>query len=173
MIDHMGIFFVVFIAIAAILANIGVWAPRKTWVRIGAVAAAALFIPAAYASVADLLSRPKPVSIEWVHRNAKEATVLGSRITNGKAIYLWLQLPDESQPRAYVLPYSEKVARQLHEAQAEARQKGTQTKMKHPFNRRHGKETAEEQFFAPPQPQLPRKSRDSGSPIDVPRSQGG
>ena len=86
MIDNMGIFFVVFIAIAAILANIGVWAPRKTWVRIGAVATAALFIPAAYASVSDLLSRPKPVSLEWVHRNAKEATVLGSRITNGKAI---------------------------------------------------------------------------------------
>jgi hypothetical protein len=173
MIDHMGIFFVVFIAIAAILANIGVCAPRRTWVRIAAVGAAALFIPAAYASVADLLSRPKPVSIEWVHRNAKEATVLSSRISDGKAIYLWLQLPEETQPRAYVLPYSEKTARQLHEAQREARQKGTEAKMKQPFSRRRNRETADEQFFAPPQPPLPLKSRNRSAPVEAPRPNGG
>jgi hypothetical protein len=173
MIDHMGIFFVVFIAIAAILANIGIWAPRRTWVRVCAVAMAALFIPAAYASVADLLSRPKPVSIEWMHRNAREATVLGSRISDGKAIYLWLQLPGEMQPRAYVLPYSEQTARQLFEAQAEAKQKGTETKMKRPFGRRQARETADEQFFAPPQPPLPLKSRDNSSPIEAPRPHSG
>lgn len=53
---------------------------------------AALFIPAAYANVSDLLSRLKPASIEWFHRNASEATVISARIVESKSIYLWPQL---------------------------------------------------------------------------------
>ena len=70
MIEQLSVFFIVFVAIAAVLANLSVWAPRKTWVRCAAVALVTLFIPAAYASLADLLSRPKPVSIEWESRSA-------------------------------------------------------------------------------------------------------
>ena len=84
----LGVFFVIFIALAAVLANIGIWAPRKIWVRYSAVAVATLFIPAAYASVSDLLGRPKPASIEWLHRNATEATVISARIVENKSIYL-------------------------------------------------------------------------------------
>ena len=165
MMEQLGVFFVIFIAIAAVLANIGIWAPRKIWVRYTAAAAAALFIPAAYASVSDLLSRPKPASIEWLHRNAAEATVLSARIMEGKSIYLWLQLPDEAEPRAYALPYSEKTARQLHEAQKNAKRMGTKTRMKRPFARR-SKET-KRQFYAAPQPPRQEKQSPNAAPYIV------
>lgn len=167
--EQLGFFFVVLLAIAAVLANIGIWAPRKTWVRISAVGAIALFIPAAYASLSDLLSRPKPVSIEWLHRQAKEATVLGARIEEGKAIYLWLQLPGETQPRAYVMPYDLETAKQLYKAQTAAKQNGTETRMKRPFGKRSERKTSERQFFAPPQPPRPEKpSTGATGPIIVP-----
>jgi hypothetical protein len=160
-----GVFFVVFIALAAMLANIGIWAPRKIWVRYSAVAIAALFIPAAYASVADLLSRPKPASIEWLHRDAKEATVLGSRIIEDQNIFLWLQLPDEAEPRSYVLPYDKKTARQLHEAQNNAKRKGTKTRMKRPFSKR--RDETKKRFYASPQPPPPEKSVPKANPYVV------
>lgn len=170
MMEQVGVFFVVFLAIAAVLASIGIWAPRRTWVRISAVSIMALFVPAAYAGLSDLLSRPKPVSIEWVHRNAKEATVLGARILEGQAIYVWLQLPGTAQPRAYVLPYDQETARQLHKAQSSAKENGTETRMKRPFESRNNRKTAEdrEQFFAPPQPPQPEKPTDRQMPQRVP-----
>jgi len=165
-----GLFFVVLLAIAAVLANIGIWAPRKTWVRVAAVGATALFIPAAYASLSDLLSRPKPVSLEWMHRQAKEATVLGARIREGEAIYLWLQLPGEAQPRSYVLPYDLETAKQLHKAQGSAQKNGTETRMKGPFRKRGEREKLRPQFFAPPQPPRPEKPSNQGAPpLNMPR----
>ena len=100
------------------------------------VVIAALFIPAAYASVSDLLSRPKPASIEWFYRNASEATVISARIVEGKSIYLWPQLSGEAEPRAYVLPYDKKTAKQLHEARKSPKRKGTKMRMKNPFAKR-------------------------------------
>jgi hypothetical protein len=162
MMDSIGVFFIVFVALATVLANIGIWAPRKIWVRYSAVAVAALFMPAAYASVTDLLSRPKPASIEWLHRNTAEATVLSASIVENKSIYLWLQLSGETEPRAYVLPYDKKLARQLHEAQKNAKRKGTKTRMKRPFAKQ--RDNNKRQFYAAPQPPRPKKSTPNNLP---------
>ncbi|MBT5047787.1 MAG: hypothetical protein HOM58_04735 [Rhodospirillaceae bacterium] len=169
MMSQLGIFFVVLVVIAAVLSNIGIWAPRKTWIRFAAIAAAGLFIPTAYAAVSDLLSRPKPVAIEWVHRNAKEATVLGARIVEGRNIFLWLQLSGATEPRAYMLPYSEELAKQLHGAQRDARKAGTKTKMKRPFA--NDRDTEKPQFFAAPQKARPVKKRPGYTPHIVPQRQ--
>ena len=172
MTEQIGQLFVVFLAIAAVLASIGIWAPRKTWVRLAAVGIMALFIPAAYAGLSDLLSRPKPVSIEWIHRNAKEATVLGSRVLEGQAIYVWLQLPGGEQPRAYILPYDAETAKQLHKAEGDAKRNGTQARMKRPFESRKTRNPLKDQFFAPAQPPLPSKPSERQAPQSVTRPPG-
>ena len=79
-----------------------------------------LFLPLAYASLVDLLSRPKPIDLEWWQRNAEEATVLGAKLEENRGIHLWLQLPDVAEPRAYVLPWDRETAERLQEAQREA-----------------------------------------------------
>ena len=71
--------------LAAFLSAICIWSHRKPWAKVSAIVATALFIPTVYISYADLLSRPKPTSLEWWHRNAEEATVVGSKLSEGEA----------------------------------------------------------------------------------------
>ncbi len=56
--------------VAAALASIAIWAPRKTPVRVAAVAIAALFIPIVYVELVEMLAKPKPMSFEWFERRA-------------------------------------------------------------------------------------------------------
>ena len=109
--------FAVSAALAAALAAISIWSHRKLWVKISAVLTTALFIPAIYLSYADLLSRPKPASLEWWNRDASEATVVGSKLREGEAIYVWIELAETDEPRAYRLPWQQELAEQLYGAQ--------------------------------------------------------
>ncbi|MBZ0072589.1 MAG: hypothetical protein WCY26_05900 [Thiohalobacteraceae bacterium] len=100
----------------------------------------------------QLLSLPKPVSQEFFN-NAKEVVVLGSRTKDerNREIYLWLQLPGESHPRYYVMPWEGRAAEELEMAQREAREHGGQVMMNAPFqhNKMYGMRADEEErvFF--------------------------
>ena len=157
-------FFILFAAstaLASVLAAISIWSHRKLLAKTAALLATALFIPTVYLSYGDLLSRPKPASLEWWNRGASEATVVGSKLREGEAIYLWIELPQTDEPRAYRLPWVEEVAKQLHGAQREAEANGTKVQMRMPF-----KEQMDDQeplFYALPQPPLPPKHVDHGT----------
>ncbi len=153
------------VVLAAVLANVGIRAPRRVWVRLGALLVAALFIPVAYASAAALLSRPKPVSLEWVRAATEEAAVLGSSIHEGQAIYVWLQIRELTEPRAYTLPWSRDLAQQLEEARREAERQGTGMAMRLPFE--ESWDSREPKFYALPQPQLPPKEEPTSPPQHV------
>jgi len=142
-------------ALAAILAAIAIWSHRKLWAKLSAVVATALFIPAIYLSYADLLSRPKPASIEWWHQDASEATVVASRLREGEAIYLWIEIPDSDEPRAYKLPWQQQMAKELFGAQREAEAMGTKVQMRLPF--KDPEKALDPVFYAQPQPPLPSK----------------
>ncbi len=148
-------------ALAAVLAAISIWSHRKLWAKISAVLTTALFIPAIYLSYADLLSRPKPASLEWWNRDASEATVVGSKLREGEAIYVWIELAETDEPRAYRLPWQQELAKQLYGAQREAEAKGTKVRMRLPFKQRT--EDREPVFYAQPQPPLPPKRADQGT----------
>lgn len=146
--------------LAAILANIGIWSARSLWVKLSAIAAIALFLPATYGALAELLSRPKPVSIEWAQRAVPEAVVLGSNMIEDEAIYLWLGFEGQDEPRAYVLPWSDNLARQLHKAQQEADADGQKLKMRKPFEK--GLDQMEQVFYPEPRDAPPPKQVSQG-----------
>jgi hypothetical protein len=137
------------------LATIAVWAPRGLLAKAGALGCAALFLPVAYAGFSDLLCRPKPVALEWWLGRAAEATVLGSQMDEGDSLYLWLQVAGTPQPRAYRLPWSQRMAEELQSALEEARRNGTQARVRLPFEA--SLDRREPKFYAPPQPALPPK----------------
>ena len=148
-------------ALAAALAAISIWSHRKLWAKISAVLATALFIPTIYLSYADLLSRPKPANLEWWYRSVSEATVVGSRLREGEAIYVWIEMADTDEPRAYKLPWQQEMAKQLYGAQREAEANGTKVQMRLPFaDRVEGQEPL---FYALPQPPLPPKHVEQGN----------
>jgi len=144
--------------LAGAVASISVWAPRRLGIKICALGVALLFIPAAYASMMQLLSMPKPATYEWWHGQADEATVLGSNLQENRGIYLWLQLPDVPEPRAYVLPWNRHLAEQLQAALREAEEQRSGVQMRLPFE--PSLDDREPKFYALPQPALPSKDRD-------------
>jgi hypothetical protein len=147
--------FILATLLAGMLALISIWSPRRLPVKLGALSTALLLIPVTYAAFASLLSRPKPVDLEWGLAAAEEATVLGSRAEEDQGIYLWLQLPESEEPRAYVIPWDRDTAEQLQEAQREAEQNQSGVKMRMPFER--SLDDREPKFYAMPQPALPPK----------------
>ena len=147
--------FVTFAGLFATLAAISICAPRPLWIKISALGVTTLCLPAAYVSLADLLSRPKPVALEWSRPNLSEAVVLGSNLREGESIYLWLKVASLEEPRSYVLPWNQKVAEQLYGAQREANSKGTVVRMKTVVMA--GRADEDRMFYAVPQSPLPPK----------------
>ncbi len=161
--------FTVLGGLAFVLANIAIWSPRKLRVKMGALATAAVFLPAAYMSLSEMLSRPKPVGSEWARRELAEATVIGAQMVEGEAIYVWLGLEGVKEPRAYTLPWDEKIARQLHGARRTAEASGTKVKMRNPFE--PSNDQRERMFYAAPQPPPPVKQRPVENPLQHQHSQ--
>ena len=147
--------FALTVALAAILGLISVWAPRRLAIKGAALTTAVLFLPLAYASLVELLSKPKPVDLEWVLSDTTEAEVVASRLVEDRGIYLWLLLPDVFEPRAYVLPWDRTSAEQLQQALRQAEQQGSAVQMRLPFE--PSLEDREPKFYALPQPALPPK----------------
>jgi hypothetical protein len=140
--------------LAGVLTSISIWAPRRLVIKGTALVTTTLLLPLAYTSMVDLLSRPKPVDLEW-WLHAEEATVLGSQIQENQGIHLWLQLPDVAEPRAYVLPWNRDTAERLQQARRAAEQQGGDVRMRLPFEA--SQDEREPQFYALPQPALPPK----------------
>lgn len=153
--DSIRIIFPIAVALVAILAQISVWSPRKLWIKVTALVTMSLFLPMAYISLETLLSRPKPIEMDWASENLADASVLAARIDEEESIYLWLAVAGIDEPRSYVLPYSEEAARELHAAQQGAEQEGTDVKMRRPSE--SGQDNQEPMFYAPPQETPPAK----------------
>lgn len=161
--------FAVATEVAVALGLVAVWAPRRPLVKFAATGLVLAFVPLAYAALAELLGRPKPVVLEWWTARVEEATVLGAVMQEGRGIYFWLQLPEFEEPRSYVLPWSRELAEQLQKALAAAKQNDTEVRMRLPFE--PSWDDREPKFYALPQPALPPKNV-PGSPLWVPPAPG-
>ena len=168
--SNLTAYFVLAAALVAVLAHISVWAPRKVWVKVSALITTALFLPAAYVSLSDLLSRPKPIEFQWGNLDVAEAAVIGSSMKEGEAIYLWLGLEGLDEPRAYTLPWDQEMAQQLYDAQRSAEAQGNGVRMSMPFERSWDKR--ERRFYAAPQPPPPDKQRQKEQPFIFQKSDG-
>ncbi|MEZ5847871.1 MAG: hypothetical protein R3C70_14065 [Geminicoccaceae bacterium] len=156
-------FFTIAALLAAFLALLSIWSPRQVSVKISAVVASVLFLPLAYVAFAELLSKPKPVNLEWWKSSADEATVLGSTAQEDRGIFLWLQLDGIEEPRSYVLPWSRELAQQLQDALQEAEERESGVRMRLPFEQ--SLDDREPRFYALPQPALPPKDQLDGPQI--------
>ena len=149
--------------VAAALAGITVWAPRKVWIKAGAIAVAALFIPLAFAGLSDLLSKPKPAHMEWQYRDLAEATVIAATLREDVAIYLWLRIDGVDEPRAYVLPWDRRAAEALQDATREAEDGDGEVRMMLPFET--ARDEREALFYALPQEMPPAKDPAPNGPL--------
>ncbi|HEY9566467.1 MAG TPA: hypothetical protein VIR38_00135 [Thalassobaculum sp.] len=119
---------VVLVSGAALICGVLIWLSATTatgrgarrWILILALAQIALF----YVATADLLGRPKPVSVEFVSARLERAEVIAHHLQQDEAIFVWLQPEIGEPPVSYRLPWSEQTARDLHEAARQVEQRG-------------------------------------------------
>ncbi|MEE9299654.1 MAG: hypothetical protein V3V17_00855 [Alphaproteobacteria bacterium] len=163
--DHLIWLFVVVVLLAGGLVSVSIWSRRRTWAKLLAILLGALFIPAAYAGYVGLLSKPRPMELEWLQRLAPEATVLGARIHEGEGIYLWLQIDGIAEPRSYVIGWDRDLAEQLQQALQEADTNRSGVRMRLPYEKSWSQDRPP--FYALPQPAFPPKDQiPSTAPMD-------
>lgn len=166
--------FIVTISVAAALATIAIWAPRAPKVRIAAVLATTLFIPLAYLQAVELLSKPKPISFEWFDRDVQLAHILGASMDEGRAIYLWLRVDGEVEPRYYVMPWRREAAEKLEDVIDNAIRQNATVVLKKPFFRKSLDELGDLNAYVIPPPLPPQKMPPSAPPrVFNPRPQQG
>lgn len=141
--------------------------PRgRVWQRVTSTGIFVVLIGLVYGGSIELLSRPKPLRLEW--RDAAKAKVLGASIREGEGIYVWLQFDGSPEPRSYALPWDMKMAQQLQNAMQEGQAKGTDVNMSKPFEA--GLDDREPKFYAAPQQALPEKAYVQVSPVVADRT---
>lgn len=134
--------------------------PRgRVWQRATSATIFLVLIGVVYGGSIELLSRPKPLRLEW--RDAAEAKVIGATMREGEAIYVWLEVPGADMPRAYALPWDMQMAQQLQDAMQEGQAKGTDVQMSMPFD--PGLDERDPKFYAAPQQALPDKNYTGGN----------
>lgn len=126
----------------------------RPWQRAAAAALFGVLVAVVYGGSAEMLGRPKPLDLEW--RDLRQAEVLGSSMREDEGIYLWLQLDDGSQPRAYRLPWTMEAAQQLQTATQASEANGTGVQMT--MSGEAGVDEREPKFYAEPQQALPDKN---------------
>jgi hypothetical protein len=136
MIEPLYLLFACATLLVALLAAIAIRAPRATALRVAALAIATAFLPFAYLGLTEILARPKPMTHEWFNASAKQATVLGVSLDEGKAIYLWLRVDNSLEPRYYRLPWQQRNAEKLQKAVEEAAEEDVGVRIQNPFSRR-------------------------------------
>jgi hypothetical protein len=80
-----------------------------------------------------------------------------------QAIYVWLMMPNSSEPCAYVLPWSLAVRQQLQQAMSQAEADRTAVRIVMPFE--SSLDNREPMFYAIPWPAVPPKDYQEGSPL--------
>ncbi|MGH6618828.1 MAG: hypothetical protein ACREF6_04745 [Alphaproteobacteria bacterium] len=149
--------FVATIAVAAVLATLAIWAPRAPKTRFAALLATLLFIPLGYVQLVEMLARPKPISFEWFRRDVEQAQILGASLDEGRAIYLWLRVDKDIEPRYYVLPWKQNVAEKLEDLIDNAVRNNTTIILKEPFIRKFMKDMGDLNANIVPPPLPPQK----------------
>lgn len=162
--------YIVTVVLAGLLATLAIWTPRALAPKLAALGLAVLMVPTAYAGLATLLSKPKPVALEWMSDRDADATVLGAVIREGEGIYLWLQIDGNAEPRYYKLPWDQKLALQLQRAMRDADKNQNGLRMRDPYE--PSWDRREPKFYARPQPAPPPKDAPEGEPPVIYRHPG-
>ncbi len=165
------LFFVATIAVAATLATVAIWAPRRPVIRFAALAVTVLFIPIGYLQLTEMLARPKPIAFEWFRRHVEQAQLLGASLDEGRAIYLWLRIDQDVEPRYYVMPWRQETAEKLEDLIDNALRNNSTIILKKPFIRKFMEDLGDLNANIVPPPLPPQKMPQPPPQIFNPRQQ--
>lgn len=112
--------------ILTLMTTLVIWSRKETVVRASAVLVFLLGLPVAGTLALGPLSRPAP---EWVWSRGgtmnfqKGTRVLAFKLRPDVAIYLWIEVPGEDEPRYVSIPWNRPLAEKLVEMRADPRRR--------------------------------------------------
>ena len=145
--NNIPLHYVPFALAIGALALITVWSPRRRIWKTVAVALLAALLPLAYVAYLDLLSRPKPLTLETPSGEMVEVISAVLKETEGH-IYLWLDV--DGLPRYYEIDWQPDLAAELQAAMREAARTGSGVGMRL-------QELFEDEFAATAEDRKPQK----------------
>lgn len=128
--EHLTPLFAVVVVAASALTSLVVWSHRGVWAKLAALGLSAVLMGSGYAGYVELLSRPKPTSMEWAQEATQNATVLSVNMREDEVIYLWLVPAGTKEPRAYAMPWNKQRAQQLDTVMRQAQEDGSEVIMR-------------------------------------------
>lgn len=115
-----------FIALAAILfflVHATVWSRRGTWARPAAIVILFITLPLFAAAYVESMGFHRPINLAWGLKKA-EIQIIGIKLVQDKAIYLYADDPSREEPRPLSLPWSNEVADKLAKLADQSQQEG-------------------------------------------------
>ena len=141
-------------AVAAVVVGAVSLYGRAAWLRAGAFCCLLAALGAVWWAS---LGQPRPVLL-----GVPQGTVAAFELDEPRAIYVWLMVPGARAPIALALPWNEAAAAELHDAQQQAKRRGTEVRMGKPghggAHPHQGNEPGAGMFYPAPEPALPPKA---------------
>ncbi len=131
--DILNILYVTITALAALLVSITIWSRRPFKWRVSAFFIGLSLVTILYASILELLSRPKPAHMELFYKDVPEVVLLHASWEEEVALYILVQIPGVEEPRLYILPWSREDVEKFQQAIEDGEEKDEEVRIGNPF----------------------------------------
>ena len=160
--DLLNWFFAVLTILISFIIAISIWSRKKVKYKILSILLGIFAYFISYATLIEILSRPKPKNLELLNKYANELTLLHVNWVEGEAIYLLVQLDDIIEPRLYEFPWNAAQAQEYDEMLEKGRENGEEVKIANPFFPTNAEERKTIIYTAPAKPLPPKEAPETG-----------
>ena len=160
--DLLNWFFAVLTILISFIIAISIWSRKKVKYKILSILLGIFAYFISYATLLEILSRPKPKNLELLNKYANELTLLHVNWVEGEAIYLLVQLDDIIEPRLYEFPWNAAQAQEYDEMLEKGRENGEEVKIANPFFPTNAEERKTIIYTAPAKPLPPKEAPETG-----------
>ena len=94
---------------------LAIWSRKDTWARPAAIVLLLAALPTIAAAGVHTLGHHRPINLAW-ELGRGEYLILGVKMEQDKAIYLYLEAPDRLEPWPLVLPWDNETANEIQKA---------------------------------------------------------
>ena len=160
--DLLNWFFTLLTILISFIIALSIWSRKKVKYKVLSITIGVFAYLVSYATLLEILSRPKPKNLELLNKYANELTLLHVNWVEGEAIYLLVQLDDIIEPRLYKFPWNAAQAQEYDEMLEKGRENGEEVKIANPFYPTNAEERKTIIYTAPAKPLPPKEAPETG-----------
>ena len=160
--DLLNWFFTLLTILISFIIALSIWSRKKVKYKVLSITIGVFAYLVSYATLLEILSRPKPKNLELLNKYANELTLLHVNWVEGEAIYLLVQLDDIIEPRLYKFPWNASQAQEYDEMLEKGRENGEEVKIANPFYPTNAEERKTIIYTAPAKPLPPKEAPETG-----------